>query len=245
MVYRHIEDICGAEGKSFGHDGKKNGGFDFDHTQSVLAHENTRLLSNENIFYVAIVRDPVDRAIGMYNMFFNDKNVGSKEPMKMFTEEQLATIKAHWQNATDDQIRWRFSVFLDWLLTKPQLHGSMLVHFTAQARYTGVGCARNNTYLDLIGRVEKLPEVADEIARKVSLFRKKYEAFKARKILNNADSTNSSGIPGWTQTRMHDARGPWSMVPCLVDKALSSKVKAVFVDDYQCFGERVFPDHKW
>jgi len=198
------------------------------------------------------VRNPVDRVIGMYNMFFNAKDAQlsstrKNEPMRVFGPNDIAVIENHWEEPTENHIRWRFSLFLDWLLKRPTLTGQSLVHLTPQAKYLGVGCVRGNSQVDLVGRVELLPEVFDQIAEQVPRFKENYDAFKKKSSsANRGHLSNGGGVPAWTQTRMHDARGPWSMVPCLVDKALYAQINAVFVDDYACFGSQVFSqNHTW
>ena len=233
MVLGQFENIC--KSASF-YDMKgratSNGGFKFDHSQDILGSntrnldvaDNTELVSP--LFTVFVLRDPYERAMGMYNMFANCPSFGRGT---FLTENEVSAVEANYSTAFVDQWRWRFSQFLAWLSKHPTLSSDALSHFTQQATHLGVGCDRELTNVDLIGRSEKLPELMTKLAELVPRFRDKYASF-----------TNRFGrVTEWDNTRYHDARGRWSMTPCLLTKDLINQIRKAFPDDFECFNADV------
>lgn len=125
---------------------------------------------------VAIVRDPVERSVSMYNMLLSNRLLHEEHEYLTRAERVRA---ADTRDPSHDDVRWRFGRFLDWLASEPQLvgaqeqarvtrgsfarrsraakaMGAMDVmrrwHYRPQARYYGVG-ATDPPHIDLVGRV--------------------------------------------------------------------------------------------
>jgi hypothetical protein len=127
---------------------------------------------------------------------------------------------------SEKDIIWRFSKFLGWLKSSPFLKGKN-IHFSPQAWYAGVTCSRGPARIDLVGRVERYAEVFEEIGRRVPQFRELHDAYLR----------GGGSFPPW-YNRMHDARGAWSVVPCMLNEKIEADIRDAFSTDYECFDER-------
>ena len=187
---------------------------------------------------VFFYRDPRERAIGMYNML--EAQDGSSPFMNKSDYDRVKMVDANKTNMTvpngrvkrvsappsEEDIIWRFSKFIGWLKSRPFLTGRY-VHFSPQAWYAGVTCSRGPARIDLVGRVERYAEVFQEIGRRVPQFRELHDAYLR----------DGGSFPPW-YNRMHDARGAWSMVPCMLNEKIEAEIRDAFSTDYECFDER-------
>ena len=201
---------------------------------SNFEHPSRHAKSNGS-FVVFFLRDPYERAIGMYNMLGapkEDSGIGVYlNTTDMERIHKATSLLGKNEPLAESDIQWRFSKWLAWLQSRPRLKGNE-VHFSPQAWYLGVGCSRGPMHVDLVGRSEWYTAAFDEIGRHVPQFREKHEAFLSL----------GKSLPPW-YTRMHDVRGIWSMMPCQLNNEIEARIRNAFDVDYECFDERATRMH--
>ena len=206
---------------------------------------------------VVVVRDPVDRAVAMYNHFCVSEGAFGLEPVcrGLLDADELRIFGAGDDSRSSDAAArvHRFEKFLE--CVGPHVRdlgelrgGIQFRHFQPAARYAHAADA------DVVGRVEALADLLDDLAESLPVLRRSLaedpdrapdpwlgDVEKVAILVNRTGAHKASGSPDDAARGAdgHDIH-PWSVHRCDLPPTAEATIRDLYATDWACFGA-VFP----